>query len=132
MRRTITAVLVVVGVLGLGACSSVKDAAQQVTGKVQCGAATKLADQLPDGDNLDRTAIARGASIAGRIDSVLSKVPGDAVPTSITDAVHTAAVDLDAAEQTYDTDPAAAQAKAAEAVAAVRTAVTDAVGELGC
>ena len=132
MRRSIAALVISVSVLGLGACSQVKDAAQQVADKVECGATTKLVDQLPEGNDLDRSTITRGASLAKQLDSILTKIPGDKVPASITDPIHTAAVDLDAAAQGYDADPVAAKARAAEAVSAVRTAVAEATKDLGC
>jgi hypothetical protein len=132
VRRTLATLVISISALGLGACSQVKDAAQQVADKVECGATTKLVDQLPQGSDLDRSTITRGASLAKQIDSILTKIPGDKVPASITDPIHTAAVDLDAAAQGYDADPAAAKAKAAEAVSVVRTAVADATKDLGC
>ena len=132
MRRSVATLVISLAVLGLGACSQVQDAAQQVASKVECGATTKLVDQLPQGDDLDRATITRGASLAKQLDSILTKLPGDQVPASITDSIHTAAVDLDAAAQGYDADPVAAKAKAAEAVGVVRTAVADATKDLGC
>lgn len=132
MRRSVATLVISLSVLGLGACSQVQDAAQQVASKVECGATTKLVDQLPQGDDLDRATITRGASLAKQLDSILTKLPGDQVPASITDPIHTAAVDLDAAAQGYDADPVAAKAKAAEAVGVVRTAVADATKDLGC
>ncbi len=132
MRRSVATLVISLAVLGLGACSQVQDAAQQVASKVECGATTKLVDQLPQGDDLDRATITRGASLAKQLDSILTKLPGDQVPASITDSIHTAAVDLDAAAQGYDADPVAAKAKAAEAVSVVRTAVADATKDLGC
>lgn len=132
MRRSVATLVIAVSAVGLGACSQVKDAAQQVASKVECGATTKLVEQLPEGTDLDRATITRGASLAKQIDSILTKIPGDQVPASITDPIHTAAVDLDAAAQGYDADPAAAKAKAAEAVSVVRTAVADATTDLGC
>lgn len=132
MRRSVATLVISLAVLGIGACSQVQDAAQQVASKVECGATTKLVDQLPQGDDLDRATITRGASLAKQLDSILTKLPGDQVPASITDSIHTAAVDLDAAAQGYDADPVAAKAKAAEAVSVVRTAVADATKDLGC
>ena len=132
MRRVLATLVIAASALGLVACSQVKDAAQQVADKVECGAATKLAEQLPAGNDLDKATITRGASLAQQIDSVLTKIPGDSIPSSITDAIHTAAVDLDEAATGYDADPTAAKAKAADAVSAVRTAVTEATKDLGC
>jgi hypothetical protein len=132
VRRIVATLVITVSAVALGACSQVKDAAQQVADKVECGATTRLADQLPDGNDLDKATIARGASLAEQIDSILMKIPGDRVPASITEPLRTAAVDLDAAAQGYDADPVAAKAKAAEAVRTVRTAVTDAAQDLGC
>lgn len=132
MRRILTTLVITGSALGLVACSQVQDAAQQVVDKVECGAATKLAEQLPEGNDLDEATITRGASLAKRIDSVLTRIPGDAIPSSIIEPIRTAAVDLDAASKGYDADPTAAKAKAAEAVRAVRTAVTEATTDLGC
>ncbi|MEY3361336.1 MAG: hypothetical protein RL531_1055 [Actinomycetota bacterium] len=132
MRRTLSVLTATLGLVVLGACSQVEEAAQQAVNKVECGATTKLAEKLPKGDDLDRTTITRGASLARQLDSVLGRIPGDRVPAAITDAIRTASTDLDSAAQTYDADPTAAKAKAAAAVAAVRTAVTDATTDLGC
>jgi len=132
MRRTLTVLAVASSLVLLGACSQVEDAAKRAVSKVECGATTKLAEQLPQGDDLDEATIARGASLARRLDSVLGRIPGDRVPATITDAISTASTDLDEAARIYDADPTAAKAKAAEAVAAVRTAVTDATTDLGC
>ena len=132
MRRTLTALVLTSALLTLGACSQVEEAAKQVANRVECGATTKLADQLPQGDDLDEATIARGASLARRLDSVFGRIPGDRVPPAITDAIRTASTDLDAAAKGYDADPAAAKARAASAVAAVRTSVTDATTGLGC
>ncbi|MFM7616807.1 MAG: hypothetical protein ACKO72_05025 [Actinomycetes bacterium] len=132
MRRALALLTVGLGVVVLGACSQVEDAAKQVANKVECGAVSRVADRLPQGEDLDRTTIERGASLAKQADSILGRIPGDRVPAAITDALGTAAGQLDAAATEYDADPAAAKAKAAAAIASVRTAVTDATVDLGC
>lgn len=132
MRRVISSVTLVVGLLALGACSTVQDAARQAAGRVECGAATKLAERLPAGDDLDAARMTQGAEAARRIGGILGRIPGDRVPVSVTDALSAAADELDAAASAYAGDPAAAKARAAAAIAAVRTAVTDATNDLGC
>ena len=46
MRRITSTALLIVGLLGVGACSNVQDAATKVADRVQCGATQKLADQI--------------------------------------------------------------------------------------
>lgn len=132
MRRILTTLVITASALGLVACSQVKDAAKQVVGQVECTAASKLAERLPDGNDLDRKTITKGASLAKQIDAALTKIPGDKVPSNITDPLHTAAIDLEEAAKGYDADPTAAKAKAGEAMDAVRTAVAGLKQELGC
>lgn len=132
MRRSIVPLLVLVSVLGLGACSQVEDAAQQVVDKVACKVLASASGKLPSGTDLDGTRITQAASAAKKVQSALSNIPGDKVPASITDRVQTAAADLQQASDTYASDPAAAQAKAQDALDQVQSAITDASGRLKC
>jgi hypothetical protein len=132
MRRITSTALLIVGLLGVGACSNVQDAATKVADRVQCGATQKLADRLPAADGLNAEQMTKGASIARNIGEVLGRLPGDRVPASVTDALDGAANQLDDAAAAYDANPSAAQAQAAAAIGAVRTAVTGATSDLGC
>ena len=132
MRRITSTALLLVGLLGGGACSNVQDAATKVADRVQCGATEKLADRLPAADGLNAEQMTKGASIARNIGEVLGRLPGDRVPASVTDALDGAASQLDEAAAAYDTNPSAAQAQAAAAIGAVRTAVAEATKDLGC
>ena len=132
MRRITSTALLLVGLLGFGACSNVQDAATKVADRVQCGATQKLADRLPAADGLNAEQMTKGASIARNIGEVLGRLPGDRVPASVTDALDGAASQLDEAAAAYDANPSAAQAQAAAAIGAVRTAVTGATSDLGC
>ncbi|MFM7272198.1 MAG: hypothetical protein ACKO2C_11300 [Actinomycetes bacterium] len=132
MRRITLTAFLLVGVLGAAGCSKVQDAAQQAADRVQCGATERLADRLPDADRLDPSQMQQGASIARRIGDVLGRLPGDRVPVSVTEGLDRAATELDAASADFAADPAAAQARAAAAIAEVRTAITGATADLGC
>ena len=91
MRRITSTALLLVGLLGGGACSNVQDAATKVADRVQCGATEKLADRLPAADGLNAEQMTKGASIARNIGEVLGRLPGDRVPASVTDALDGAA-----------------------------------------
>ena len=132
MRRTLVPVVVLVSVLGLGACSKVRDVASKVVDTVGCKVLTGASSKLPAGTDLDGTRITQAAEAAKQVDTALSGIPGNRVPTSILDKVHTASVDLQQASDTYASDPAAAQVTAQAALDQVQTAITDALGRLSC
>jgi hypothetical protein len=129
MRRFLTATTaVLLCAVSFTGCAKAKE----LVTSAGCSGLDSAVNALPAADSLSESTIKGLASAAGAVDKALKAIPKDKVPAAVQSQVDGAITSIDEAVNNFSSDPTAAKAAAAKGIDALKSAITDTKGKLGC
>lgn len=129
MRRFVTATTaVLLCAVSFTGCAKAKE----LVTSAGCSGLDSAVKALPAADSLNESTIKGLASAAGAVDKALKAIPKDKVPAAAQSQVDSAVTSIDDAVKKFSSDPAAAKAAAGKGIDALKSAIADTKGKLGC